>query len=125
MISFLQNIVDKIAAFSKIDENTVSEIVPIVQDGLNIDIIRNIMAITEDVKFRIKIASWVHEGFNLPISAKEIKELFSSEKAKTVFDLTDTMSDDLALALSLSLPVAIDNFRKNANFDQEFFCNLQ
>lgn len=89
------------------------------------DLIREIFMMNEDIKFRIKIASWMHEGFNLPISAEEIKELFSSEEAKTAFDLTDTMSDDLALALSLSLPVAIDNFRKNANFDQEFFGSRQ
>ena len=125
MISFLENIVDKIAAFSEIDENAVSEIVPIVQDGLSVDLIREIFMMNEDIKFRIKIASWMHDGFNLPISVEEIKALFSSEEAKTAFDLTNTMPDDLALALSLSLPIAIDNFRKNANFDQEFFGNRQ
>ena len=110
MISFLENIVDKIAAFSEIDENAVSEIVPIVQDGLSVDLIREIFMMNEDIKFRIKIASRMHDGFNLPISVEEIKALFSSEEAKTAFDLTDTISDDLAL--SLSLPIAIDNFRK-------------
>ncbi len=125
MKPFLQNIADKIVELPQLDEDTISEIIPIVQDGLDVDLIREIFMMNEDIKFRIKIASWMHEGFNLPISAEEIKELFSSEEAKTAFDLTDTMSDDLALALSLSLPVAIDNFRKNANFDQEFFGSQQ
>ncbi len=125
MKPFLQNITDKIVELPQLDEDTISEIIPIVQDGLDVDLIREIFMMNEDIKFRIKIASWMHEGFNLPISAEEIKELFSSEEAKTAFDLTDTMSDDLALALSLSLPVAIDNFRKNANFDQEFFGSRQ
>lgn len=115
MNPFLQKIADKIAELPKLDGDAISEIVPMIQDTLSTEIIRNIFTMNEDVKLRIKVASWSNEGDNLPISAEEIKELFSSEEAKTIFDLTDVLPDNLALALSLSLPIAIDNFRKNTS----------
>lgn len=115
MKPFLQKIADKIAELPRLDKDAISEIIPIVHDGLNDDLIREFFTMNEDIKLRIKVASWANEGDNLPITAEEIKELFSSEEAKTIFDLTDVLPDNLALALSLSLPIAIDNFRKNTS----------
>lgn len=56
MKPFLQNITDKIAAFPKFDENAVSEIILIIQDGLNVYLIHNIFTMNEDIKLRIKRA---------------------------------------------------------------------